>query len=135
MIVKKEFSDLLTPGMHASTFGGGPVICRAALGVFKAIQKEKLLKNCQNMGEYLLDKLNLLKVAHPVIKDLRGIGLMFGIELSIDGKQVFEKCIERGLLINCTHEKVLRLMPALNISKNEIDKGVKILEEVLKECA
>jgi len=135
MIVKKEFSDLLTPGMHASTFGGGPVICRAALGVFKAIQKEKLLKNCQNMGEYLLEKLNLLKAAHPVIKDLRGIGLMFGIELSIDGKQVFEKCIERGLLINCTHEKVLRLMPALNISKNEIDKGVKILEEVLKECA
>ncbi|MDD5281554.1 MAG: aspartate aminotransferase family protein [Candidatus Omnitrophica bacterium] len=134
MIAKKEFSDLLTPGMHASTFGGGPVICKASLGVFKAIQKEKLLKNCQNMGEYLFEKLNLLKAAHPAIKDVRGIGLMFGIELNIDGKQVFDKCLGRGLLINCTHEKVLRLMPALNINKNEIDKAVKILEEVFKEC-
>jgi len=135
IIAKKEFSDLLTPGMHASTFGGGPVICKAALGVFKAIQKEKLLKNCQNMGEYLLEKLNLLKAACPLITNVRGMGLMFGIELNINGKQVFEKCIERGLLINCTHEKVLRLMPALNITKNEIDKATKILGEVLKECA
>jgi acetylornithine/N-succinyldiaminopimelate aminotransferase len=135
IIAKKEFSDLFTPGMHASTFGGGPVICKAALGVFKAIQKEKLLKNCQNMGEYLLEKLNLLKAACPLITNVRGMGLMFGIELNINGKQVFEKCIERGLLINCTHEKVLRLMPALNITKNEIDKATKILGEVLKECA
>jgi acetylornithine/N-succinyldiaminopimelate aminotransferase len=135
MIAKSEISDLLTPGMHASTFGGGPVICKAALGVLKALQQEKLLKNCQLMGAYLLEKLQLLKTAYAVIKDLRGMGLMFGLELSIDGKQIVEKCIERGLLINCTHEKVLRLMPALNIGKNEIDKAVKILEEVLRECA
>lgn len=135
MIVKKEFSDLLTPGTHASTFGGGPVICKAALGVFKAMQQDKLLKNCQVMGEYFLEKLNLLKATYPAIKEVRGMGLMLGIELNIGGKQIVEKCIERGLLINCTHEKVLRLMPALNISKNEIDKGMKILEEVFKECA
>jgi len=135
MIAKKEFSDLLTPGMHASTFGGGPVICKASLGVFRAIQQEKLLKNCQNMGEYLLEKLNLLKTAYPVIKDIRSMGLMFGVELNIEGKQIVEKCVEQGLLINCTHDKVLRLMPALNIKKNEIDKGIKILEEVLKGCA
>ncbi|MDD5409670.1 MAG: aspartate aminotransferase family protein, partial [Candidatus Omnitrophica bacterium] len=135
MIAKKELSDLLTPGMHASTFGGGPVICKAALGVLRAIQKEKLLKNCQDMGEYLLEKLNILKSAYPAIKDVRGMGLMFGVELNIDGKQVYEKCVERGLLINCTHEKVLRLMPALNTVKHEIDKAVKILEEVFKERA
>ena len=135
MIAKKEFSDLLTPGMHASTFGGGPVICKAALGVFRAMQQEKLLKNCQNMGEYLLEKLNLLKAAYPIIREVRGKGLMFGVELSIEGKQIVEKCIQRGLLINCTHDKVLRLMPALTITKNEIDKAVKILEGVLKEYA
>jgi acetylornithine/N-succinyldiaminopimelate aminotransferase len=135
MIVKKEFSDLLTPGMHASTFGGGPVICKAALGVFRAMQQEKLLKNCQNMGEYLLEKLNILKATYPIIKEVRGMGLMFGVELSIEGKQIVEKCIERGLLINCTHDKVLRIMPALIITKNEIDKAVKILEGVLKEYA
>jgi len=133
MIAKKEFSDLLTPGMHASTFGGGPVICKAALGVFKAMQQDKLLKNCQNMGLYLLEKLNLLKAAYPVIKDVRGMGLMFGVELNIEGKQIVEKCIERGLLINCTHEKVLRLMPALNITKKEIDKAIDILKSVLEE--
>jgi len=132
MIVKKEFSDLLTPGMHASTFGGGPLICKAALGVFKAIQQEKLLKNCQNTGEYFLEKLNLLKASYTAIKDVRGMGLMFGVELNIDGKQVVEKCIERGLLINCTHEKVLRLMPALNVNKKEIDKAIHILKKVLE---
>ena len=135
MIAKKELSDLLTPGMHASTFGGGPVICRAALGVLKAMQKEKILKNCQSMGAYLLEKLNSLKTAYPVIKEIRGMGLMLGIELSIEGKQIVQKCLEQGLLINCTHDKVLRLMPALNITKNEIDKAVKILDSVLKECA
>ncbi|MDD5128712.1 MAG: aspartate aminotransferase family protein [Candidatus Omnitrophica bacterium] len=135
MIVKKEFSDLIAPGMHASTFGGGPVICKAALGVFRAIQKEKLLKNCQVMGEYLGEKLKLLKATYPIIKDVRGIGLMFGVELNIDAKLIPQKCAEKGLLINCTHDRVLRLMPAINISRNEIDKAVKILGEVFKECA
>jgi len=135
IIAKKEFSELLTPGMHASTFGGGPVICKAALGVFRAMQKEKLLKNCQNMGEYLSQKLDLLKTTYRIIKDVRGIGLMFGIELNVDAKLIPQKCAERGLLINCTHDKVLRLMPALNITRNEIDKAIKILDEVLKECA
>ncbi len=135
MIAKKELGDLLTPGMHASTFGGSPVICRAALGVFKAMQKEKILKNCQSMGEYLLEKLNLLKNSCSLIKEIRGIGLMLGVELNIEGKQIVEKCMQNGLLINCTHDKVLRLMPALNITKKEIDKAIGILEEVLKEYA
>jgi acetylornithine/N-succinyldiaminopimelate aminotransferase len=132
MIAKKELSDILTPGMHASTFGGGPVICRAALGVFKAMQKEKILNNCQNMGKYLLEKLTLLKNTYPVIKEIRGIGLMLGIELSIEGKPIVQAAMERGLLINCTHDKVLRLMPALNITKKEIDQAMGILGSALK---
>jgi len=135
MIAKKELSDCFAPGMHASTFGGGPVICRAALGVFRAMQKEKLLKNCLNMGEYLSQELNILKNNFSIIKEVRGVGLMFGIELNIEGKQIIEKCMHQGLLINCTHDKVLRLMPALNITKNEINKAMKILSNVLKESA
>ncbi len=131
MIAKKEVGDLLAAGMHASTFGGGPVICRAALGVLKAIQKEKLLKNCQSMGKYLLEKLNTLKSSYTVIKEVRGMGLMWGLELNIEGKQIVQKCIDRGLLINCTHDKVLRLMPALNITKKEIDHAIDILRSVL----
>ncbi len=131
MVVKKEIADTLGLGMHASTFGGGPVICKAALAVLRAIQKEKLLTNAQKMGEYLFSKLNELKNKYGIIKEVRGLGLMAGVELNIEGKTIVEKCIERGLLINCTHDKVLRLMPALNITKKEIDKGIGILDEVL----
>lgn len=132
MVVKKEIADTLQPGMHASTFGGGPVICKAALAVLASIQKEKLLTNAQKMSEYLFSKLNALKNKYTLIKEVRGIGLMVGVELNIQGKQIVEKCIEKGLLINCTHDTVLRLMPALNITKKEIDKAIGILDEVLE---
>ena len=132
MIAKNELGDILTPGMHASTFGGGPVICRAALGVLKAMQQEKILSNCQNMNKYLLEKLTLLKSTYPVIKEIRGLGLMLGVELNIPGKQIVQAAYAQGLLINCTQDKVLRLMPALNVTKKEIDQAIDILKEVLE---
>jgi acetylornithine/N-succinyldiaminopimelate aminotransferase len=131
MVVKREISDTLGPGMHASTFGGGPVISRAALAVLCALQKEKLLANAQKMGEYLFSRLTGLREKCPLIKEVRGTGLMAGLELSIPGKAIVEKCLQKGLLINCTHENVLRLMPALNISKKEIDKAIGILDSVI----
>lgn len=133
MAVKKELADTLGPGMHASTFGGGLVICRAALAVLKAVQKEKLLSSAQKMGEYLFSKLNDLKNKYPIIKEIRGMGLMAGLELTIEGKPIVEKCIEKRLLINCTHDTVLRLMPALNTTKKEIDKAMGILDKSLGE--
>jgi len=132
MVVKKEIADTLGPGMHASTFGGGPLVAKAALAVLRAIQKEKLLANTQKMGEYLFLKLAGLKKKYPVIKEIRGLGLMAGVELAVPGKDIVERCIEQGLLINCTHEKVLRLMPALNITKKEADRAIAILETALK---
>ncbi len=132
MVVKEDIADTLTAGMHASTFGGGPVIAKAALAVLKAVQKEKLLANTKKMGEYLLLLLNALQDRYAVIKEVRGIGLMLGVELNIEGKGIVEKCLEKGLLINCTHDRVLRLMPALNITKKEIDKAIGILNEALK---
>jgi acetylornithine/N-succinyldiaminopimelate aminotransferase len=132
MVVKKEIADILGPGMHASTFGGSPLVCKAALAVLKAIQKERLLSNTEKMSDYLFARLNELKNKYSLIKDVRGLGLMAGMELNIEGKAIVEKCIEKGLLINCTHDKVLRLMPALNVTKKEIDKAVGILDNVLK---
>ena len=132
MVVKKEISDILTAGMHASTFGGGPVVAKAALAVLRAVHKEKMLANTNKMGEYLSLLLNALKDRYEVIKDVRGMGLMFGVELNIEGKGIVDKCIENGLLINCTHGNVLRLMPALNTTKKEIDRAIKILDEALK---
>ena len=133
MIVRKEIADTLTAGMHASTFGGGPVVAKTALAVLRAVHKEKMLHNAKKMGEYLLLLLCALKDRYEIIKDVRGQGLMLGVELNIPGKGIVDKCIEKGLLINCTHDKVLRLMPALNITKKEIDRAIKILDEALKD--
>jgi acetylornithine/N-succinyldiaminopimelate aminotransferase len=133
MLAKKEISDNLSPGTHASTFGGGPVICKAALAVLSALQKEKLLSNSASMGEYLILKLKGLQKKYQVIKDVRGMGLMCGVELSKEGKPVVEESIKNGLLVNCTHDYVIRIMPALNTTKKEIDKAAGILEKVFGE--
>jgi len=130
-VAHKDIADTLKPGMHASTFGGGAVVCRAALGVFKAIQKDKMLANAGRMAPFLFDRLEALKKKHAVIKEVRGLGLMIGVELSRPGAPVFEKCLEKGLLINCTHETVLRLMPALTVNKKQADFALGVLDEVL----
>jgi len=132
MLAREGIASVLTPGTHASTFGGSPLVCKAALAVLQAINKEKLLKKTEKSGAYLFSRLNDLKKKYPVIKEVRGLGLMAGVELAKEGKQVVDKCMEKGLLINCTHERVLRLMPALNITKKEIDKAMAILEEALR---
>jgi len=135
MVVKKEISDTLKPGMHASTFGGSPLVCKAALGVFKAIEQYKMLKNAKAMGTYLMTKLNLLKEKYSYIKDVRGKGLMIGVELKFPGKTVAEECLAQGLIINCTHETVLRLMPALIVTKKQCDKALFILEKTLNKIS
>ncbi len=132
MIAKKEIADTLTSGKHASTFGGSPLICKASLAVFKAIHKEKLLKNTVEMGGYLKEKLSALAKKYAIIKEIRGLGLMLGIELTIAGKEIIEECVKDGLLINCTHDKVLRLMPALNVTRKQADKAVGILDKAMK---
>jgi len=132
IIAKKAIADLLTPGMHASTFGGGPVICRAAIAVLKAVQDEKLLSNVNKMSAYLFEKLGALKEKYAMIKGLRGIGLMVGVELNCEGKAIVQQCADAGLLINCTHGCVLRLMPALNVNKKQIDQAINILENALR---
>jgi acetylornithine/N-succinyldiaminopimelate aminotransferase len=133
MVAKKEIADILSAGMHASTFGGGAVVSKAALGVFKAIKKDKMLANVKKMSPYLFEKLNALKAKHPSIQEVRGVGLMVGVELNRKGKDIVEKCLEKGLLINCTHETVLRLMPALNVTKRQIDTAIHILDKVFQE--
>jgi len=131
MVAAKKFADVLKPGMHASTFGGSPVVCSAALAVFEAIQKEGLLSNTVKMGEYLAGKLDELKKKYPIIKEIRGKGLMIGVELTIPGKEIAEKCFKEGLMINCTHDKVLRIMPGMIVTKKQIDKAVGILDKIM----
>lgn len=131
LVVKKDIANTFKPGMHASTFGGSPLVCKASLGVFKAIKSEKMLPNTTKMGAYLLERLGQLQKKLHCIREVRGIGLMIGIELTREGKDIAAACFERGLIINCTHENVLRIMPALNVTKKQIHQALKILEEAL----
>ncbi len=131
MLVRRELANVLGQGSHASTFGGGCVVCKAALAVLRTIQRDKLLVNAKNLGEYLLAQLNSLRDKYQIIDDIRGKGLMIGIELKAKAREVVEECVKRGLLINCTHERVLRVMPALNVNKKQVDQAIAILDEVL----
>lgn len=133
LVAGEKAANVLTPGTHASTFGGSPIACSAGLAVFRAIEKEKLLNNVQVMGKYLVENLRLLKQKYSVIKEIKGLGLMIGVELNMEGKKIVEACFEKGLLINCTQGSILRLMPALNVKKKEIDEMIKILNEVLAD--
>ncbi|MDD5063806.1 MAG: aspartate aminotransferase family protein [Phycisphaerae bacterium] len=133
MMAKEELAAKLVPGKHASTFGGNCLACAAGIAVIEAIEEDNLLENAANMGRYAQEKLNELKQKHFIIDHVRGIGLMIGIQLKGPGKEIVEKCLEKGLRINCTHESVLRMMPAMIVTKEEIDQTVDIIDGVLSE--
>ena len=135
LVVKRSIADVFKPGMHASTFGGSPLVCKASLGTFKAIFADKMLGNARKMGPYLIGRLNELKGKFKCIQEVRGLGLMIGIQLNIEGKGIFEACLRHGLIINCTQGNILRIMPALNVTKKQIDKAVHILEKSITEVA
>ncbi|MFH1359617.1 MAG: aspartate aminotransferase family protein [Candidatus Omnitrophota bacterium] len=135
MVVKEKLADTFKPGMHASTFGGSPLICKAALGTFKAITSDKMLKNAKQMHPVIMEKIHGLKEKYPCITEVRGLGLMFGIQLNIEGKAIVDECFRQGLIINCTQNTVLRLMPALNVTKKQIQKAFMILDQAFAKIA
>jgi len=130
---KPEIAAAFTPGSHASTFGGNSLACAAGLAVFEAIEKENLLDNARKMGAYLKRKFEGFARKYGFVKEVRGRGLMLGMELKVPGAKIVSRCLEKGLNLNCTHDVVLRVLPAMTITKAEIDKGVEILGSVLAE--
>ena len=133
MMAKEEIAASLVPGKHASTFGGNCLACAAGIAVIEAIEEEKLLENTVRMGQYTKDRLEQVKQKHSIIDHIRGIGLMIGIQLTGPGKEIVAKCLEKGLRINCTHDTVLRFMPPMIVTKEQIDQAVDILDSVLGE--
>jgi len=131
IVVSKRIADIIKPGMHASTFGGSPFVSKASSEVFDVIKDKKLLNNAKKMGNYLKQKLIQLKKSYPFIKDVKGLGLMAALELKFRSYPIFFECLKKGLIINSTHENVLRIMPSLCVTKQEIDKGLSILKKVL----
>ncbi len=133
LIARPEAAARLVPGTHASTFGGNPLACAAAIATLETIEQEGLLPHVRRIGEHTLGRLRELKARFPFIRDARGLGVMIGLELDRPGKGVVERCLRRGLLINCTHDTVLRLLPAMNITREVMDQGLAILEQTLAE--
>lgn len=132
MTAKKEIAKSLVPGTHASTFGGNPLACAAGVAVFNTIEKDNLLQNVNEMGKYAREQLNKLADEFKIIKEVRTLGLMIGVELNKPASGIVGKCIEAGLLLNCTHDTVIRIMPQLTVKKEHIDEGFSILKQVLR---
>ncbi|MBD3380404.1 MAG: acetylornithine/succinylornithine family transaminase [Candidatus Omnitrophica bacterium] len=133
LVVSERLKDVLPPGTHASTFGGSPIACAASLGVFEAIEEEGLIDNVKEMSAYLLEKLEALGKRKTIIGQIKGKGLMIGVEMLIeDASPVADECLKEGLLINCTQKKVLRIMPPITVTRKEIDEAVARLEKALE---
>src|SRR4029077_1206657 len=132
-IAKPEIAAHLKPGKHASTFGGNPLAMAAGLATIKAIEKHKLLENVALMSARFREHFARLKSELKIIRELRVRGMMIGIDLTIPGTPAVGKCMERGVLINCTHDTVIRLLPALNITSEQVDQACEVLAVVLKE--
>ena len=135
MMAKEEIAAALVPGKHASTFGGNALACAAAIAVIEAIEEEDLLENARELGQYTKEKLSQLKQKHFIIDHVRGIGLMIGVQLTGPGSEIANKCLEKGLRINCTQGTVLRFMPPMIATRSQIGEAVDILDTVLTEGA
>ena len=131
LLTTEGLAASLGPGTHGSTFGGNPLVCAAALAAMQTINEKTLLDNCRAMGAYLTEKLEQLKGKYSFIKEIRGLGLIIGVELAIQGGPLVIKAMEHGLLMNCTVGNVLRFVPPLIVNRAEIDEAMTILDEVL----
>ncbi len=131
MLATESLSAAFGPGSHATTFGGTPLVTAAALAVVRSLVEDGWLENGRRMGAYFRDRLGDLAARHPVVRGVRGLGLILGLELVRPGSEVVEAMMERGFLINCTHERVLRFLPPLTVGEQEIDQLVTGLDDTL----
>lgn len=145
-VASKELMDQWPLGSHGTTFGGNPIACSAALASLDVMKEEKLLDNTNEVGRYAVEQLHQLKAQHPMIKDIRGVGLMIGIELQDletgrpsgeNVMKVLDKCLEKGVLFYLCGNvgEVIRMIPPLTVTKEQIDDGLQVLAEALTEVA
>jgi acetylornithine aminotransferase len=133
MLATNQVAEAFVPGSHATTFGGTPLVTSVALRTLQLISAPSFLERVKSVGAYFLERLEDLRSRHGLIKEVRGRGLMIGVELEVPGAKFVEKCLEKGFVINCAHDKVLRFVPPLIIEEQEIDQLIQVLDEVLKE--
>jgi acetylornithine/N-succinyldiaminopimelate aminotransferase len=129
VLANDKAAAAIRPGMHGTTFGGGALACRVSLEFLDIL--DELLPAIQRVGGYFHAALNDLAAKHAVVKEVRGFGMMLGMELNVPGKQVVVDAIGQGLLINCTHDTVLRFLPPYIATEKEVDQVVRILHKLL----
>ena len=132
MLATEAVAEAFGPGSHASTFGGTPIVSAAALATLKILVEEKLPQRALAVGHYFMQKLEQLKARHACIADVRGLGLLLGMKLTCEGASIVRSCLQKGFLINCIQERILRFIPPLTISENEIDGLIDCLDEILE---
>ena len=132
MLTTAEIAPSLRPGMHAATFGGNPIAASAGVATLEMIENENLLENTAEISNLFKMRLEALAEKCEIVQEVRVVGLMVGVELSVDGTAVVSKCMDRRLLVNCTQGTVIRLLPAMNLTTAEVEEGCEILSEVIQ---
>ena len=134
-IANEKFAAAFTPGMHGTTFGGGPLVCAAALEFLTVVEEENLLANIRERGAELRAGIEKLAGKFDFIREVRGEGLMIGVDLSVDGAPFIAEALRSRLIMNCTHEHILRLLPAFIIKRRDVAEFLKKFEAVLAQTA
>lgn len=131
ILARESFAECFSPGLHGSTFGGGPLACAVALEFLSTVEDEDLLENIRERGAQLRSELTRLAAEVDFIREVRGEGLILGIELAVEGKPYAEAALREGLIINCTHERVLRLLPPYIVTERQVSEFMRRFREVL----
>ena len=134
-LARAEVAKAFGPGSHASTFGGNPLACAAALAVFRVLLEGRVLDQARRMGDYLGKGLAECKDRHHVVRDARGLGLLQGLEINMDARLVVAECLKRGILVNATSDRVVRFVPPLIIGQAEIDRLLDVLAQIFNRQA
>ena len=134
VLMTKKVASAMTPGTHGSTFGGNPLAMAIGNAVMDIVSSRKFLNNVKKSSKYFFSKLNLIKQKYPkIIKDIRGRGLLIGIQLYKDQSNFIKKLMDNKLLTIRAAENVVRILPPLNVKKNELDQALKIIDKVCRE--
>jgi len=133
VIAEEEVADAFSHGEHGTTYGGNPLACAASLAALGVIEDEKLQEQAAEKGVYFMDKMRSISRNRDAIKEVRGLGLMIGVELNFKGADVVEKMMDRGVLSNCASGNVMRIVPPLIITEKQLDRLIDVLVESIKE--
>jgi acetylornithine/N-succinyldiaminopimelate aminotransferase len=131
MVAREQVAQAFSPGMHGTTFGGGPLQCRLALKVLEILERPGMLESVRDVGAYFRRQLEKLREELPIILEVRGDGLIVGAALDVPGKDVVRQALEAGFLMNCTQEKILRFLPPLVIERQHVDELIGCLRTIL----